>query len=438
MTSTENNMNVDDNEEERTSKKRPRSEEESSADPAAMDDADTDADPPAAAPAPAPAAAASVVKASISPALAAAAAQHAATMGWHGLYSIFSVAALATNTHPTFPDVAQVQQAVEKTVADSPPFAHMSKTDSALQLKMDTMRLEVKGGLRGYRMSRASHGISQGNYYYEVLIKDPPKPSEIASQFPSNVRLNPKLQAQLDAALQLEKEGKPVDPSGFGGHVRLGFSNRTGDLQAPVGYDKWSYGIRDIGGSKIHASQRDDHWGGESFKSGDVIGCAISLRKDKESAETNQICFFKNGQPMGNPPDGNKKQAFFVPAFEVPDGVYYPAVSLYMGATVQVNLGPHFYYPLKRSTPKFKPVSDLCERPISVEDALAKAQKEKVMRRTDMQKLFSELVATEVKMLQEVYTKYRQQHVEAVWKHRTQREAKTEDLEEDEFFTKSS
>jgi hypothetical protein len=32
-------------------------------------------------------------------------------------------------------------------------------------------------------------------------------------------------------------------------HVRIGWSTRQGPLQAPVGYDKWSFGYRDISGN---------------------------------------------------------------------------------------------------------------------------------------------------------------------------------------------
>jgi hypothetical protein len=352
-------------------------------------------------------------------------------MGWHGLYAILSASALTSTT--SLPTSVQVLQAAEKCVSDAPPFVHMSKTDSAPQLKMDSLRLQVKGGMRGYRMSRASHGISQGNYYYEVLIQDAPKPSEIASQFPPNVRLNPKLQKEMEEAVQLEKEGKPADPAaGFGAHVRLGFSNRTGDLSAPVGYDKWSYGIRDIGGSRIHASQREDDWGGESFGPGDVIGCAISLQKDEQSEEPNFIRFFKNGQPLGK--SDNKKDLPI--AFTIPHGVYYPAISLYMGTSVQVNFGPHFICPPKKSSPKYKPVSDLAERPMSVDDAVAKAQKEKIMRKPDMQKKFISLVTTEVEVLQQVYSEYRKHHVQIVMQERTKRELKTDGLEADEFLEK--
>ena len=52
---------------------------------------------------------------------------------------------------------------------------------------------------------------------------------------------------------------------------------RTGELQAPVGYDRWSYAYRDIAGSKVHDSRREDRWGGEPFGPGDVVGFAIGL-----------------------------------------------------------------------------------------------------------------------------------------------------------------
>lgn len=405
--------------------------------------------------------------ASVSAASAAAAAQLSATMGWNGLYSLLSVSALTSAA--SLPTVEQVHQAAMKSVADCPPFVHLSKTDSAPQLKVvDERRLHIKGGMRGYRMGRATHGISQGHYYFEVLIMDPPAVSDVASSFPSNVRLSPELQEQMQQALCAEKEGKPADPSGFGPHVRLGFSNRTGDLHAPVGYDKWSFAIRDIGGSRIHCSKRDDHWGGESFGPGDVIGCAISMLPRKEGAmphaalqslpsadcETvkldtdaivpnvkdevepsnqNQIRFFKNGFPLGQAINAKGKKENAV-AFYVPDGVYYPAVSLYMGASVQLNFGPHFICPPRKSSPKYKPVSDLCDRPSSVQDAIAKVQKEKVLRKVEMLQKFQELVTMEVLVLLESYSSHRKKHVQGIWSERQKRGVKTDDIEQDEFF----
>eukprot|EP00934_Nitzschia_sp_Nitz4_P005361 Nitzschia sp. Nitz4//scaffold117_size69655//19764//21218//NITZ4_006019-RA/size69655-processed-gene-0.24-mRNA-1//1//CDS//3329533636//5351//frame0 len=404
------------------------------------------------------------VMTAVSAASAAAAAQLSATMGWSGLYSLLSASALSTSTN--LPTLEQVRQTAQKYVSDSPPHVHLSKTDSAPQLKIiDDHRLQLKGGLRGYRMSRASHGMSQGHYYFEVWVLDPPKVSEIVQALPSNVRMGTKLQQQVQQALDAEKEGKDPDPAGFGAHVRLGISNRTGDLQAPVGYDKWSYAIRDIGGARIHASQREDHWGGQSFGPGDVIGVDVCLfppieshngtthptngtgaadvtmedaatASDHPETPRNVIRFFKNGQPMGEVlVSKHKKEAS--PAFFIPDGVYYPAVSLYMGASVELNPGPHFVYPPKKtSTPgmKLKPVSDLCPQPMSVEDAVAKVQKEKAFRKPEMLQKFQELVQTEVQVQLGAYASYRQRHVQQVMEQRKKRGVKADDLEQDAFY----
>jgi hypothetical protein len=369
--------------------------------------------------------------------------------------------------------------------------------------------------MRGYRMARATHGISSGHYYYEVLILDPPPVSEIVAALPPNIRMGQKLQDQMQQALLEEKnqnQNKKNNPTNvanndnatkttnkststttstttnttntttFGGHVRLGWSMRTGDLQAPVGYDKWSYGIRDIMGSKIHCSKREDHWGGEGFGPGDVIGCAIILppkdqqqqqqqqkqnqKKQKQQQQPeekedtddpndntnntianngNHILFFKNGLPMGEFVISKGKREGGA-AFEgIPDGVYYPAISLYMGASVQVNMGPHFIYPPRKlpasiqlKSKSLRPVSDLSQPPMTAEDATFKITKEKVFFRgkPDMMTKFTELVQTEVQVLQDAYQTHRRTHVQEVYAERKRRNVgvSTADLEDDEFF----
>jgi hypothetical protein len=77
------------------------------------------------------------------------------------------------------------------------------------------------------------------------------------------------------------------DKTTVGGHVRLGWSMRTGDLQAPVGYDKWSFAIRDTAGFLLHASLRQDDWGGQALGPGDVVGYAILLHPNNNASINN-------------------------------------------------------------------------------------------------------------------------------------------------------
>jgi Set1/Ash2 histone methyltransferase complex subunit ASH2 len=279
--------------------------------------------------------------------------------------------------------------------------------------------------MRWYRISRATHGISSGCYYYEVVILEPPSVSEIVASLPTNARMGKMLQQQMQQAIQEEQENAPKT-STFGGHVRLGFSMRTGDIQAPVGYDKWSFGIRDIGGSKVHCSKREDHWGGEDFSPGDIVGCAIYLqdsKKDNNDSSTNSttfannkhpnhIRFFKNGVSMRQFVISKGKREGGV-AFAIPDGVYYPAISLYMGASVKVNMGPHFIYHPKKLPAgiKIQPVSDLCPPPMLVQEAVTRVQKEKVFRKFDATEKFQEVVQREAQILQDAYQNVRKKHI---------------------------
>lgn len=67
----------------------------------------------------------------------------------------------------------------------------------------------------------------------------------------------------------------------------------------------------------MHCSNRDDAYG-DAFGTGDVIGCYLFL--DDQSPLTNQMRFFKNGKDQGIAFSGK----------ELPSGVYFPAISLYM------------------------------------------------------------------------------------------------------------
>ncbi len=77
---------------------------------------------------------------------------------------------------------------------------------------------------QGYRTVRGTHGVSEGDFYFEVRL----------------------------AAVQPEKA-----------HVRIGWITDSGDLQAPVGWDRFGYAYRDVEGTKFHQSTGKSY--GKSF-----------------------------------------------------------------------------------------------------------------------------------------------------------------------------
>lgn len=63
------------------------------------------------------------------------------------------------------------------------------------------------------------------------------------------------------------------------GHVRVGWARREASLDGPVGFDAYSYGLRDVGGQKVHMSRPKDFMSptSEDFCEGDVLGLEITL-----------------------------------------------------------------------------------------------------------------------------------------------------------------
>ncbi|KAK6185121.1 hypothetical protein SNE40_007425 [Patella caerulea] len=211
--------------------------------------------------------------------------------------------------------------------------------DRAPQLKVSDDRLSVTGD-KGYSMLRASHGVRYGGWYFEATIEEMP-------------------------------------PDGA---TRIGWSQSLGNLQAPCGYDKFSYSWRSRKGTVFHQS-RGKHYG-DGFEEGDVVGFYIYLPtpkkpskllpttykdrplvkfkshlyyEDKDNVSESEkslkpcigskIMFFKNGKNQGV-------------AFEdIYEGIYYPAFSLYKTTTVTLNCGPDFKFPPK-GLESFRPMSD--------------------------------------------------------------------------------
>ncbi|MBN3296925.1 ASH2L methyltransferase, partial [Amia calva] len=211
--------------------------------------------------------------------------------------------------------------------------------DRAPQLKISDDRLTVTGE-KGYSMVRASHGVRKGAWYFEVSIDD--MPAETAA--------------------------------------RLGWSQPLGNLQAPLGYDKFSYSWRSKKGTRFHQSIGKHY--SDGYSQGDILGFFIELPDGTETAKAlpdtykdkalikfksylyfeekdyvdkaekslkamppSRMIFYKNGVNQG---------VAYENLFE---GMYFPAISLYRSCTVSVNFGPHFKYPPKDV--KYQPMSDM-------------------------------------------------------------------------------
>ncbi|KAI4264093.1 MAG: hypothetical protein L6R42_000779 [Xanthoria sp. 1 TBL-2021] len=108
---------------------------------------------------------------------------------------------------------------------------------------------------KGFRMARANVCAREGRWYYECKILSGVKP--------------PAHQTSL-----MPQDSSSTD----GGHVRLGWARREANLDTPVGFDAYSYGLRDVSGQKIHLSRPKDFLpSNESFCEGDIIGLELTL-----------------------------------------------------------------------------------------------------------------------------------------------------------------
>ncbi|XP_065372374.1 set1/Ash2 histone methyltransferase complex subunit ASH2 isoform X1 [Calliphora vicina] len=223
--------------------------------------------------------------------------------------------------------------------------------DRAPQLKISEDRLAVTGE-KGYCMVRATHSVNRGRWYFEVTIEEMPE----------------------------------------GSATRLGWGQEYGNLQAPLGYDKFGYSWRSRKGTRFSESHGKHY--SESYVEGDTLGFLIDLPQEREVdylpntfkdrplvkfkshlyyedkdkiqetlknlriAPGSKIEFFKNGQSQG------------VAFSDVYAGSYYPTISIHKSATVSVNFGPTFKYPEIITNYKAKGMYDrveelICEQSLS-------------------------------------------------------------------------
>jgi Set1/Ash2 histone methyltransferase complex subunit ASH2 len=367
-----------------------------------------------------------------------------------------ALASLLTASDLFIPTVASVTTAALKVCGEKPPYVHWNKADTAAPLKIDDFVGVSTTQLRGYRMARASHGVSHGNYYYELYIAHANDThnnltSSTKAQGNSSSSRQQQQQQQQQRLLQQQQQNNHVlhnkrqkvstTTTDSCSHVRLGFSMQSGDLQAPVGYDKWSFAIRSLNGAILHKSQRQDSWGGAPFGPGDVVGCAISLQtndneqddQQQQQHHDNHIRFFVNGQCLGQFVIIKGKRQGGEAFVGIESGTYYPAVSLYMGGAVRANFGPHWICPPRKLPAGFKvqPFQTACAAPLSPDHAVLDADVVfKLFKKPEQQEAMKEAIRAEAQVLCDAYTKFMEKHVREVRAIRQERGLSVQDLPE--------
>ena len=116
----------------------------------------------------------------------------------------------------------------------TPESCSVALHDRAPQLNVSDDRMHVTG-TKFYCTARATHGVSRGNWYYEVKIVEMPD----------------------------------------GAATRIGWAQKNANLQAPLGFDKFGYSCRSRKGTKFHDSVGKHY--SDGYGQGDVIGCLIEL-----------------------------------------------------------------------------------------------------------------------------------------------------------------
>lgn len=247
---------------------------------------------------------------------------------------------------------------------------HLSTADRSPPLVLlepavgDERKLPRARGHKGFRSVRASHGVSSGTWYFEVEVRA--LPGEAA--------------------------------------VRLGWSTRKMDLETPVGYSVYSFGLRDRTGEFVHRGRRKDY--GVDFNIGDVVGCLIVLPASLPAAHRAMIktaeeawllykyveggkvpddaaCSFekahckwsKNGVDMGIPEFFTRKKNGDAKSDPVMAATYYPTVSLFREAEVAVNFGPDFRHQMPEGA---KPYIEVAPPPVAAEKTAEAAGKDEV------------------------------------------------------------
>ena len=144
---------------------------------------------------------------------------------------------------------------VFRTIESNPTSYRVSWEDRSPFVRVTQDGLGLLGE-KGFRSARCNAPVREGRWYLEVTVENGAGASTSA--------------------------GTGTGPATRGGasrregpHVRMGWARREAPLNAPAGYDGYSYAVRDKTGEKVHLSRPRPY--GQPFGTGDVVGMYICL-----------------------------------------------------------------------------------------------------------------------------------------------------------------
>ncbi|TID14946.1 hypothetical protein CANINC_004617 [Pichia inconspicua] len=147
---------------------------------------------------------------------------------------------------------------------DLPPYnTHWSYFDRSSDMMVSSdMSIVATQESHGWRSSRSNISIREGKWYIEYKI------------------INGINDAEKDQTpISDSRSCTPSSSMNHSAHVRMGIARPDASLEAPVGFDGYGYGIRDINCETIHLSRRSQIINGSrsDLKVGDVIGLLVEL-----------------------------------------------------------------------------------------------------------------------------------------------------------------
>ncbi|EEA07373.1 SPRY domain-containing protein [Cryptosporidium muris RN66] len=225
---------------------------------------------------------------------------------------------------------------IKKSKVDNKSFPVFSVRykDSFIELSEDRF---VAKGYKGWSSVLLSHGSSSGSWYFEITIGNP-------------VELEP----FLGYPMSVTKTCKPS--------IRVGWSCRYSRYDVPVGTNSFGFSLSSSDCSCFNNGKKRCLPNYKPLNTGDIVGCFITLNNTSYDlpdpltrpelhpfVEMGLLC-----NPDKLPPiiiDKGSKVQFSVNGkvletnyTDIPAGFYHPALSLYMGATAVINIGPEFNY----------------------------------------------------------------------------------------------